>query len=319
MDKKSKIYVTGHTGMLGSAMVKMLLSRGYTNIVTCTHEELDLTRQKDVEDFFANERPEYVFHIAAKTGGVLLNKAFPTEYLAEGINIALNVLNAAHLHDAKGVVYTSSVNVYPENAPQPIKEECFLSGRMPFFWEGYALAKAVGIKYCQSASRQFGQHYVSAVLPAVYGFNNFGTTVMPMLMDKFADAVLNGKPTVEIWGTGHARREFIHAEDVADALLFLMEHGQGGQHYNTGTGEEHTIRELAEILREVSGFQGELIFDTTKPESAGRQFLDNTKLYRLGWRPKKSFREGVAEVYREHFQRQFMRMREMGENEPDRS
>lgn len=301
MNKNSKIYVSGHSGMLGSAVMSKLQADGYANILTRTHKELDLTRQADVEAFFAAERPAYVFHIAAKTGGVMLNKQYPVEYLAEGTLIALNVLSAAYTYGAKGVVYVSSANVYPEDAPQPMAEELFMSGRLPFFWGGYALAKTVGVKFCECANRQSDRHFVSAVLPAVYGLNDYGTTVMPMLMDKFADAVLTGKPDVTVWGTGNVRREFIYSADVADALLFLMEHGEGGQHYNVGSGEEHTIRELTEILKEVSGFQGELVFDITKPESAGRQFLDSTKLYDLGWRPKVPFEDGVREVYWEHF------------------
>lgn len=301
MDRKARIYVSGHSGMLGSAMMRRLCADDYINIITRTHSELDLARQADVEQFFEKERPEYVFHIAAKTGGVMLNKQYPVEYLNEGALIALNVLNAAHEFGAKGVVFVSSANVYPEDAPQPMGEELFMSGRLSFFLGGYALAKTVGIKYCESVNRQFGKHFVSAVLPAVYGLNDFGTTVMPMLMDKFADAVINQKPSVEIWGTGNVRREFIYSEDVADALLFLMEHGEGGQHYNVGSGEEHTIRELAEILQRVSGFSGELFFDTTKPESAGRQFLDSTKLRSIGWKSHTSFHDGVKKVYEEHF------------------
>lgn len=300
MNKNSKIYVSGHSGMLGSAVMSKLQADGYTNILTRTHKELDLTRQADVEAFFAAEHPEYVFHIAAKTGGVMLNKQYPVDYLAEGTLIALNVLRAAYTCGAKGVVYVSSANVYPEDAPQPMAEELFMSGRLPFFWGGYALAKTVGVKFCECANRQSARHFVSAILPAVYGLNDHGTTVMPMLVDKFADAVLTGKPDVTVWGTGNVRREFIHSADVADALRFLMEHGESGQHYNVGSGEEHTIRELAEILKDVSGFQGELVFDTTKPESAGRQFLDSTKLYDLGWRPKVPFEDGVREVYLEH-------------------
>ena len=310
MDKKARIYVSGHSGMLGSAMMRRLTDGGYTNIITRTHSELDLTRQADVEHFFAEERPEYVFHIAAKTGGVMLNKQYPVEYLNEGTLIALNVLNAAHEYGAKGVVYVSSANVYPEDAPQPMGEELFMNGRLPFFLGGYALAKTVGIKYCESVNRQFGKHFVSAILPAVYGLNDFGTTVMPMLMDKFADAVINQKPSVEIWGTGNVRREFIYSGDVADALLFLMEHGEGGQHYNVGSGEEHTIRELAEILQKASGFSGELFFDTTKPESAGRQFLDGSKLHSIGWNPQTGFRDGVKKVYEEHFARRKERKNE---------
>lgn len=302
MNKNAKIYVSGHRGMLGSAMMRCLISAGYTNLITRTHKELNLTRQADVEAFFEQEQPEYVFHIAAKTGGVMLNKQYPVAYLSEGTLIALNVLNAAYTYGAKGVVYVSSANVYPEDAPQPMSEELFMSGRLPFYWSGYALAKTVGVKFCECANRQAERHFVSAVLPAVYGLNDHGTTVMPMLMDKFADSVVNQKSTVEIWGTGRARREFICSEDVADALLFLIEHGESGEHYNVGSGEEHTIRELAEVLQEVSGFQGQLVFNASKPESAGRQFLDSGKLYRLGWRPHVALRDGVQKAYEEHLQ-----------------
>lgn len=303
MDKTSKIYVTGHTGMLGSAMINRLQSDGYTNIIICTHKDLDLTRQSDVEVFFEAERPEYVFHIAAKTGGVMLNKQYPVEYLAEGSLIALNVLNAANTYGANGVVYVASANVYPEDAPQPLSEELFMMGRPPFFLGSYALAKTLGIKFCECVHRQHGKKFVSAILPAVYGLNDYGTTVMPMLLDKFADAVITGKPDVTIWGTGNVYREFINSKDVVDALLFLMKHGEGGQHYNVGSGEEHTIKELAEILKKVSGFKGNLIFDTSKPDSAGRQFLNSEKLYQLGWKPKVSFQDGVKEIYIEHFAR----------------
>ena len=178
-----------------------------------------------------------------------------------------------------------------------------MTGRQPFFWGGYALAKSVGVKFCECAHRQHGKQFVSAILPAVYGLNDYGTTVMPMLLDKFADAVITGKPDVTVWGTGNVYREFINSKDVVDALLFLMEHGEGGQHYNLGSGEEHTIKELAEILKKVSGFKGDLIFDTTKPDSAGRQFLNSEKLYQLGWKPQISFEEGVKEVYEEHLKR----------------
>ena len=188
MKKNVKIYVTGHSGMLGSEMMRRLEADGYTNVITRTHQELNLTRQADVEAFFEKEQPEYVFHIAAKTGGVMLNKQYPVDYLSEGTLIALNVLNAAYTYGAKGVVYVSSANIYPEDAPQPMGEELFMSGNLPFFWGGYALAKTVGVKFCECANRQVGKHFVSAVLPAVYGLNDHGTTVMPMLMDKFADA-----------------------------------------------------------------------------------------------------------------------------------
>ena len=302
MDKNSKIYVSGHTGMVGSAMVNRLAADGYTNVITHTHAELDLSRQAEVESFFEQEQPEYVFHIAAKTGGVMLNKEYPTEYLTEGTYIALNVLNAAHQYGAKGIVYVSSANIYPENAPQPMKEELFLSGRMPYFLEGYAIAKAAGVKFCESVHRQFDKRFIPAVLGAVYGFNDHGTTVTPMLMDKFAKAVLCHEPVVEIWGTGNPLREFTNSEDVCDALLFLMEHYEGGTAINVSSGDERSIREYAGLLQEISGFRGELVFDTSKPDSANRQLLDTTKLRALGWSPKVDFVDGLRGVYREHLQ-----------------
>lgn len=300
MDKDAKIYISGHRGMVGSAMMDKLWAKGYKNLVVRTHAELDLARQAEVEHFFEEERPEYVFHIAAKTGGVMLNKEFPTEYLTEGTYIALNVLNAAHLYGAKGVVYLASANIYPEDAPQPMREDLFLSGKLPFFLGGYALAKSTGVKFCESVHRQFGKKFIPAVLGAIYGLNDHGTTVTPMLMDKFAKAVLNDEAVVEIWGTGNALREFTNSDDLCDALIFLMEHYEGGAPINVGTNDEHSIREYAEILKEISGFRGELVFDTSKPESASRQLLDTSKLRALGWKPKINLIDGLKEVYAEH-------------------
>lgn len=302
MNKNSKIYVSGHSGMLGSAMVRHLKVMGYTNIVTRTHKDLDLTKQADVEAFFAQEQPEYVFHIAAKTGGVMLNKKYPVDYLTEGTYIALNVLQAANKYNTKGVVYVSSAKIYPEEAPQPISEKCFMGGYLEELWEEYALAKIVGTKYCESVAKQYHKHFVAAILPTVYGNENFGTSVVPMLVDKFVKAVINHERTVTIWGTGKARREFINSNDVADALLFLMEHGRAGERYNVGSGAECTIRKLAETLQRISGFDGELVFDVSKPESAQRQFLDSSIIYKLGWQPKISFEDGLMEIYQEHLQ-----------------
>lgn len=302
MNQSAKIYVSGHSGMIGSAMVRRLTADGYTNIITRTHGELDLSRQEEVERFFERERPEYVFHIAAKTGGVMLNKEFPTEYLTEGTYIALNVLNAAHHYGSKGVVYVSSANIYPEDAPQPMKEELFLTGKMPYFWEGYALAKSVGVKFCESIHRQFGKKFIPAILTAVYGLNDHGTTVTPMLLDKFAKAVLCQEPTVEIWGTGNTMREFTNSADLCDALLFLMEHYEGGAPINVSANDELSIRAYAELLKEISSFTGELVFDTSKPDNANRQLLDTTKLRALGWTPKISLIDGLREVYQEHLE-----------------
>ena len=232
----------------------------------------------------------------------MLNKQYPLDYLSEGTLIALNVLNAAYKYGTNGTVYVSSANIYPEDASQPMGEDQFMNGKLPFFWGGYALAKTIGVKFGECAARQSGRRFISAVLPAVYGKGDHGTTVMPMLLDKFAGAVIGNAPNVTIWGTGKVRREFIFSDDVADALIFLMEHGENGQHYNVGSGEEHTIKELAEIIKEVSGFEGELIFDIEKPESAGRQFLNSEKINKLGWKPKTTFHDGIKTVYSEHLE-----------------
>lgn len=302
MDKNSKIYVSGHSGMLGSAMIKHLKAEGYTNIMVKTHKELDLTKQTDVESFFAQEQPEYVFHIAAKTGGVMLNKKYPVDYLTEGTYITLNVLQAANKYNAKGVVYVSSTTVYPEDVARPITEDMFMQGQISGLMAGYALSKTIGIQYCITVAQQSGKRFVAAVFPSIYGINDYGTTVVPMLIDRFANAIATNKRNIIIWGTGNVYKEFINSADAADALLFLMEHGENGKHYNVGSGAKCTIRELAETLKKISGFEGELVFDTSKPESAKRQFLNSSKIYNLGWRPKISFENGLTEVYQEHFQ-----------------
>ncbi len=287
-------------------MMKKLLGEGYTNIVTRTHQELDLTRQKDVEDFFLAEQPEYVFHLAAKTGGVMQNKLNLVEHLSEGMQISLNVLDAAGKFAVKGLVYTSSVLVYSEDAKQPLSEDAPLTRDFSGVYFGYILSKIFGMEFCKSVYKQDKRKFIAAILPTVYGLNNYGTTVVPMLADKFSEAVISNTPSVEIWGTGDVLREFIHAEDVADALLFLMEHGVGGQFYNIGSGEEYSIRQLAGILQEVSGFKGELLFDSTKPESSKRRFLDSKKILELGWSPKNRFINRIDEVYREHMNRKML-------------
>ena len=259
-------------------------------------------QQTDVESFFAQEQPEYVFHIAAKTGGVMLNKKYPVDYLTEGTYITLNVLQAANKYNAKGVVYVSSTTVYPEDVARPITEDMFMQGQISGLMAGYALSKTIGIQYCITVAQQSGKRFVAAVFPSIYGINDYGTTVVPMLIDRFANAIATNKRDIIIWGTGKVYKEFINSADAADALLFLMEHGENGKHYNVGSGAKCTIRELAETLKKISGFEGELVFDTSKPESAKRQFLNSSKIYNLGWRPKISFENGLTEVYQEHFQ-----------------
>jgi GDP-L-fucose synthase len=301
MDKSAKIYISGHSGMLGSALVKKLKNDGYTNLLLRTIDELDLTDQTAVNNFFEQEKPEYVFHIAAIAGGVGTAKQSPTESLYANAMITLNVIKAAHVHNAKGLVYVASAAVYPENAPQPMNEELFLTGKPEFFLGGYALAKCVGIMLCETIHRQFGKDFF-AVLPAnMYGLNSTGSTVIPMLVRKFADAVKNGESSVTCWGTGNARREFINSEDVANACVFVLEKGAAGELYNAGNGNDFSIREIAELIKKISGFKGEIIWDTTKPEGAPARTLDSTKLQKLGWSPKIDLENGLSEVYQEIF------------------
>lgn len=300
--KNSRIYISGHTGLLGTALVEFLHGKGYSRLITAEHKALELTDQAQVKDFFQHEKPEYVFHVAAKTGGVLANKEHPLDYLEQGCQIALNVLSAAHTANVKGLVYVASAQVYPDDAEQPIVEDAFMGGRLPDTLAGYALAKMLGVKFCECAARQDGSRFISAVLTGMYGLHDKGSTVMPMLLDRFAEACIKGLPEIAIWGTGNARREFVNAKDAAEALVFLMENGTAGSHYNIGCGEDFSIRELAQLIKEISGFKGNIVFDTSKPEGAMRRLLDSSRIKAMGWSPKITFRIGVEEAYKERFE-----------------
>lgn len=297
MNKNAKIYISGHSGMLGVALVNLLGERGYGNLALPSRNELDLTSQEQVNSFFSQEKPEYVFHLAARTGGVMENMRYPLDYLAQGSQIALNVLDAAYKNEVRGLVYVASAQVYPEAAPQPMKEEAFMAGTLPSVLGGYAMAKMLGIKFCECAARQSGARFMSAVLTGMYGLHDRGSTVLPMLTEKFATAVIEDKPVIEIWGSGAARREFINSRDAARALLFIMENGEKGEYYNVGCGEDYSISELAHILKSISGYRGKFVFDRSKPEGAMRRLLDSSKINRLGWKAEIPFFEGLAEVY----------------------
>lgn len=299
MDKKAKVYVSGHTGLLGTALLSLLGELGYGNLVCPPHDELDLTSQEQVNLFFAREKPEYVFHLAAKTGGVMENMRHPLDYLVQGSQIALNVLDAAFKNEVRGLVYAAAAQVYPDAAPQPIKEEAFMAGTLPPVMSGYAMAKILGVKFCECAARQGGARFMAAVLPGMYGLNDRGSTVLPMLTEKFAAAVVEDKPEIEIWGTGNARREFINSRDAAKALLFIMKNGEAGEYYNVGCGMDYSIAELADILQSISGYMGKLVFDPSKPEGAMRRLLDSGKINRLGWKAEIPFIEGLRKVYNE--------------------
>lgn len=301
MDKQSKIYVAGHRGMVGSAIVRNLKSKGYNNIIGKTHAELDLTNQQAVNDFFKKEQPEYVFLAAAKVGGIYANNTYPAEFIYENLMIQNNVIKAAHDHRVKKLLFLGSTCIYPRLAPQPIKEEYLLSGYLEPTNEAYALAKIAGLKMCQYFRRQYSDNFISCMPTNLYGPNdNFdlnNSHVMPALIRKFHEAKVDHAPSVEVWGTGKPLREFMYVDDMADACVFLMEHYNGEEHINIGTGEEVSIGELAALIKELVGFEGKLLFNPNKPDGTPRKLADVSKLHGLGWKHKVGLREGIIKTY----------------------
>lgn len=301
MNKNSKIYVAGHRGLVGSAIVRNLQSKGYTNIITRTHSELDLTDQQAVRRFFEEEKPEYVFLAAAKVGGIHANNTYPADFIYDNLMIECNVIKAAHDFNVKKLLFLGSSCIYPKMAPQPIKEEYLLSGYLEPTNEAYAIAKIAGLKMCQYFKKQYGDNFISCMPTNLYGPNdNFdlqNSHVLPALIRKFHEAKVENKPYVEVWGTGTPRREFLYVDDMADACVFLMENYDGEETVNIGTGEDVTIKELAEIIKEVVGYEGELNFDTSKPDGTPRKLLDVSKLNELGWKYRVSLKEGIIKSY----------------------
>jgi GDP-L-fucose synthase len=300
MEKNAKIYVAGHSGMVGTALIKRLRFDGYENIITRSHSELDLTRQSDVEHFFRDEKPEYVFLLAARVGGIADNRDHLADALFINTQIELNVIKSSYENGVKKLLFTSSSTVYPEVSPQPMSEDLFLTGPMEFFWGGYSLAKAVGVRLCEYYGQQYNTEYIAVILPNLYGGGDKNSTVLPMLIGKFYDAVKNNSSNVEVWGTGNARREFLHADDLVDSLIFLMKNYDGKKHINVGYGSDVSIRELAEIIKRVSGFSGDIFFDTTKPEGTKQKLLDSTKLFSMGWHPQITLEDGILQVYNKY-------------------
>lgn len=309
MDKLSKIYVAGHRGLVGSAIVRKLTSLGYKNIVTRTSKELNLVKQADVDTFFSMERPDYIFLAAAKVGGIMANATYPGEFLYDNLMIQSNVIEAARRYDVKKLLFLGSTCIYPKKAPQPLKEEYLLTGELEPTNEPYALAKIAGIKLCNSYNQQYGTNFISVMPTNLYGQNdNFDletSHVLPALMRKVHEAKVNGEPTVTVWGSGTPLREFLHVDDLADACIYLMDRYNAddiGEFVNIGTGEEISIRGLAEQLSEVIGFTGELLFDETKPDGTPRKVTDVTRLTDLGWQRKIMFKEGVNHIYNWYIQ-----------------
>lgn len=303
MKQQAKIYVAGHRGMVGSALVRKLQAEGYENIITRTSSELDLRNQAAVADFFATEKPAYVFLAAAKVGGILANNTFRAEFLYDNLLIEANIIHSAYEQGVSKLLFLGSSCIYPKMAPQPLKEEYLLSGYLESTNEPYAIAKITGIKLCEAYRSQYGCNFISAMPTNLYGpndnYNLQGSHVLPALIRKFHEAKLNSEPTVEVWGTGTPRREFLHADDLADACFFLMQQYDGEQFVNIGTGKDLTIRELAELVKETVGFEGEIRWNTDKPDGTPRKLMDASRLHAMGWQHRTELREGLEKTYQD--------------------
>ena len=310
MQSSDKIYVAGHRGLVGSALMRRLEKGGYSNIVTRTHAELDLKDQRAVADFFAQEKPSHVFLAAAKVGGIVANNTYPADFIYQNLMIQINVIHAAFSNGAKKLLFLGSSCIYPKFAPQPMKEEHLLTGVLEPTNEPYAVAKIAGIKMCGAYNRQYGTNFMSVMPTNLYGLgDNYdlqNSHVMPALIRKMHEAKTRGDAQVSVWGSGTPRREFLYGDDMADACVFLMENRDAkdtGEFVNIGVGEDTTIRELAEQVAKVVGFHGELVFDSSKPDGTPQKLLDVTHLNKLGWRAKTAMDEGIGKAYQDFRQR----------------
>lgn len=301
MNKEAKIYVAGHRGMVGSAIVRSLKSQGYVNIIGKTSKELDLRNQQAVEDFFANERPEYVILAAAKVGGIHANNTYPAEFIYDNLIMECNIIHSSYKYKVKKLLFLGSSCIYPKFAKQPIKEEYLLDGQLEQTNEAYAIAKISGIELCKFYRRQYGCDFISAMPTNLYGINdNFDletSHVMPALIRKFHNAKTNNLEEVVMWGTGTPRREFMYVDDLADACIYLLNNYSDEIHVNLGTGEDIEIRELAQIIKDVVGYQGKIVNDITKPDGTPRKLLDVSRLNSVGFKHKVGLKDGIKNVY----------------------
>lgn len=321
MEKDAKIYVAGHRGLVGSALMRCLQAKGYTRLITRSHAELDLTEQSAVEAFFASERPDYVFLAAAKVGGILANHTYPAEFIRDNLAIQTNVIHAAWRHGVKRLLFLGSSCIYPKHCPQPMREEYLLTGPLEPTNRPYAIAKIAGIEMCWSYNRQYGTRFLAVMPTNLYGpgdnYHPENSHVIPALIRKFHEAKVNGEPTVTVWGTGTPRREFLYSDDMAEACVFLMtlppeqfdallgsDEAATGVFMppliNIGVGEDLTIRELAERVKRVIGYAGEIEFDPSKPDGTPRKLLDVSRLQGLGWKARRSLEEGLAATYADY-------------------
>lgn len=301
MEKSSKIYVAGSRGLVGSAILRNLQKNGYHNVVVRSHQELDLRCQDSVNQFFELEKPEYVFLAAAKVGGIWANNNYPAEFIYDNLMISANVIHAAYQHNVKKLLFLGSSCIYPKMAEQPMKEECLLTSALEPTNEAYALAKISGMQMCKYYRRQYGCDFISAMPTNLYGINdNFdlnSSHVLPAMIRKFYEAKIQNKPEVILWGTGKVLREFLYVDDLADALLFLMNNYSDESHVNVGTGEELSIHDLALIVKKVVGYQGNIVYDSSKPDGTPRKLLDVSRLHKSGWHHNVSLQEGIETVY----------------------
>jgi GDP-L-fucose synthase len=305
MEKKSKIFVAGHRGMVGSAIVKDLENQGYTNIIYKTSTELNLIDQQALRSFFESEKPEYVFLAAAKVGGIIANNTYRADFIYENILIQSNVIHQSYLNNVKKLLFLGSTCIYPKLAPQPLKEDYLLTGLLEETNEPYAIAKIAGIKMCDAYRAQYGCNFISVMPTNLYGFNdNYdlqNSHVLPALLRKFHEAKINNQTQVEVWGTGEPLREFLHASDMANACVYLMQNYNDEGFVNIGTGNEISIKDLAFLIKKIVGFQGTIVFDSTKPSGTPRKLTDITKLTNLGWKYKIELENGIRNVYYDKF------------------
>jgi len=303
MEKNSKIYIAGHRGMVGSAIMRKLMSEGFNNIVTRRSSELDLRNQEAVTAFFAEEKPEYVFLAAAKVGGIQANNIYRGQFIYENLMIQNNVIHQSHVNGVKKLMFLGSSCIYPKMAPQPLKEDALLTGTLEPTNQPYAIAKIAGIEMCDAYRSQYGADYISVMPTNLYGPNdNYdlnNSHVLPALIRKFHEATVNGHEEVTVWGSGTPMREFLHADDLADACVFLMHHYSAAGFVNIGTGTDVTIKELAEIIGKTVGFTGKIVWDSSKPDGTPRKLMDVSKLHNMGWKHRIELHEGIASVYAE--------------------
>jgi GDP-L-fucose synthase len=313
MKKDSKVYIAGHKGLVGSALWKVLSEDGFSNLIGKSHEQLDLTNKLEVDAYFKSERPEYVFLAAAKVGGIYANNTYPAEFIFFNLQIQNNIIDACYRFNVKKLMFLGSSCIYPKFAKQPMDESQLLDGKIEPTNEPYAIAKIAGIVMCQSYNRQYGTNYISVMPTNLYGPNdNYhpeNSHVLPALIQRFHEAKLSNLPEVVIWGTGSPKREFLYSEDMARACIHLMKgydvsnDPKGGEHVNIGSGIEVSIKELAETIQEVVGYQGKLIFDTTKPDGAPRKLLDVSKLHGMGWKHQVDLRDGIERAYQDYLEK----------------